>query len=227
VNHPSNVELVIRLVVAVALGGMIGFERELRDHPAGLRTHITVSIGSALFVIAGAYGFNEFITSQQTNVVVGVDRVASTVVTGIGFLGGGAIIKHGASVRGLTTAGSLWVTSAVGLSVGLGSYVVAVAATVATIATLVTLRAPERWIARRLAQDRETVVIRMRPDADPSGVIAAVAELDDVTVRSLAVEEDAEGAQLEFSVVGRRGSDMGKLVAPLSKRDDVQSVEVI
>jgi putative Mg2+ transporter-C (MgtC) family protein len=227
VNHPSNLELVIRLLVAVALGGVIGFERELRDHPAGLRTHITVSIGSALFVIAGAYGFNEFITSKQTNVVVGVDRVAATVVTGIGFLGGGAIIKHGASVRGLTTAGSLWVTSAVGLAVGLGSYVVAIAATLATIITLVALRGPERWIGRRLAEDRETVIVRLKPDADPSGAIAAVAGLDDVKVHSLTVQQDADDAQIEFSLVGPRGSDMTKLLAPLSERDDVRSVEVV
>jgi putative Mg2+ transporter-C (MgtC) family protein len=226
VNLPSDGDLILRLLVAAVLGGIIGFERELRDHPAGLRTHITVSIGSALFVIAGAYGFGEFITSENTNVVVGVDRVASTVVTGIGFLGGGAILKHGATVRGLTTAGSLWVTAAVGLAVGLGSYTIAIAATVATIVTLVALRAPERWIAKRLAQDRQTVVVRMKPDADPSGVIGAVAAVEDVKVRSLIVSQDADGTVLEFSLVGKRGDDLATAVAPLADRADVESVEL-
>jgi uncharacterized membrane protein YhiD involved in acid resistance len=207
VNTPSDAELIIRLLVSALLGGVIGFERELRDHPAGLRTHITVSIGSALFVIAGAYGFGEFVTSGNTNVVVGVDRVASTVVTGIGFLGGGAILKHGATVRGLTTAGSLWVTAAIGLAVGLGSYAVAVAATLATVVTLVAL-------------------VRMKPDADPSGVIAAVAGLESVTLRSVVIRHEADGAVAEFSLVGRRGAEMAAAVAPITERDDVEAVEL-
>jgi uncharacterized membrane protein YhiD involved in acid resistance len=118
------------------------------------------------------------------------------------------------------------VTAAVGLAVGLGSYTIAIAATVATIVTLVALRAPERWIAKRLAQDRETVVVRMKPDADPSGVIGAVAAMEDVKMRSLIVSQDADGTALEFSLVGKRGDDLATAVAPLADRSDVESVEL-
>jgi putative Mg2+ transporter-C (MgtC) family protein len=225
---PSNLELIGRLVLAAVLGGLIGFERELRDHPAGLRTHITVAVGSALFVIAGAYGWGDFLTGRNaTNVTVSVDRVASTVVTGIGFLGGGAILKHGASVKGLTTAGSLWVTSAVGLAAALGSYTIVVAATVIALAALVGLRFPEQWIQRRFALDREHVVIRLAGDADASGVIGALAALPDVRIRSLAVKRDDDGIVVETALVGPKGAVMAERVAPLANRDDVTAVEVV
>ncbi|CAN5838607.1 hypothetical protein BH23ACT12_BH23ACT12_23840 [soil metagenome] len=120
---PSDAELALRIAIAVVLGAIIGLERELTGQTAGLRTHITISMGAALFAIASAYSFTEFIQPQaDTNYQVDVTRIASNVVTGVGFLGGGAIIKHGASVSGLTTAASIWVTAAVGLTVGLGGF---------------------------------------------------------------------------------------------------------
>lgn len=225
-DMPSEAELVARLVVAMVLGGLIGFERELRDHPAGLRTHIAVAVGSALFVIAGAYGFDEFVTNGRTNVVIGVDRVASTVVTGIGFLGGGAILKHGATVKGLTTAGSLWVTAALGLAAGLGSYLVAVAATVITLVSLAALRFPERFIQRKLSVDRETVIIRLRQDADPSAVIGAVADLPGVTLRSLTVRKEDDALMIECAIRGARGEEVRGAVAPIAQRDDVVSLDI-
>jgi putative Mg2+ transporter-C (MgtC) family protein len=227
VHLPSDLELVGRLAMAALLGGVIGFEREVRGQSAGLRTHITVAVGSALFVIAGAYGFHEFVTRDgTTNVAVGVDRVASTVVTGIGFLGGGAILKHGASVRGLTTAGSLWVTSAVGLAAALGSYTVALAATGLTLVSLVALRFPERWIQRRWAVDREVVVVRLAPAAEAGAVIAALAALPDVRIRHLTVERDGEDVVVEAGLAGARGVALAQAVAPLASRADVQSVEL-
>lgn len=225
---PSNLELIERLVLAAVLGGLIGLERELRDHPAGLRTHITVAVGSALFVIAGAYGWADFFTDRNsTNVTIGVDRVASNVVTGIGFLGGGAILKYGANVKGLTTAASLWVTSAVGLAAGLGSYVLVAAATAITLVSLVALRWPEQWVERKLALDRETVVIHLAKDAEPGPVIAALAELDGIRIRQLTVRREDADHVLEVTVVGGRGTGrVAEQVAPLSQRDDVASLDV-
>jgi putative Mg2+ transporter-C (MgtC) family protein len=228
VDLPSNAELIGRLLLAAVLGGLIGLERELRDHPAGLRTHITVAVGSALFVIAGAYGWSDFLTGRDaTNVSISVDRVASTVVTGIGFLGGGAILKHGASVKGLTTAGSLWVTSAVGLAAALGSYTIVLAATAITLLSLVGLRIPERWIQRRLALDHEAVVIRLAAGGDASAVIGALAALDGLRIRELAVRRDDEGTLVEASLVSSRGASVAEVVAPLAQRDDVTAVEVV
>src|SRR5918996_1127073 len=154
-DMPTEADVALRILVAVLLGAAIGLERELTGQMAGLRTHITVSLGAALFGLVSAYSFSEFIQERAaTNYQVDVTRIASNVVMGIGFLAGGVIIKHGASVRGLTTAASIWVTAAVGLGIGLGSYFMSVAATVALIMTLGLLRGPRRWL-RRFAMAKE------------------------------------------------------------------------
>jgi len=122
-------ESLLRLALAALLGGLIGVERELREREAGLRTHLLVSLGSALFTIVGAYGFHSFLDSGANVVRADPTRVAAQIVTGIGFLGAGAIIRQGLSVRGLTTAATLWVVAAVGLAAGAGYYSVAVITT--------------------------------------------------------------------------------------------------
>lgn len=226
---PSTFELVGRLLLAAVLGGAIGFERELRDHPAGLRTHITVAVGSALFVIAGAYGWEDFLTDDRssTNITIGVDRVASNIVTGIGFLGGGAILKYGANIRGLTTAASLWVTSAVGLAVGLGNYVLVIAATVVTLVSLVALRFPETWIQRRLSIDRESVTIHVVAGADASPVIAALASLPEVRISQITVQRDeGEAVVVQALLLAGRGVSVAERTATLAERDDVAAIDV-
>jgi putative Mg2+ transporter-C (MgtC) family protein len=139
-------DLVTRLAVTAALGGLIGFERELIGQPAGFRTHVLVAIGAATFTLAGA-----------SVVVRGVDptRVAAQVVTGIGFIGGGAILRHGERVQGITTAASLWLTAAVGLAVGLGDIRSGLLATAIGLATLVALR----WIEHGWLPARRTFTV--------------------------------------------------------------------
>src|SRR5881398_863924 len=135
---PTELELAGRLGAALVLGGAIGLERELTGQVAGLRTHMSVALGAALFGIVSAYGWNEFAAVRaQTNVQIDVTRVASNIVTGVGFLGGGAILKDGATVRGLTTAASLWVTAAVGLAIAMGSWLPALATTGALLGSFV------------------------------------------------------------------------------------------
>src|SRR5690348_10195990 len=126
----------------------IGFERELRDQWAGLRTHILVCVGACLFTLMSAIGFSAFIHHDTTTVRADVTRIASQVVVGIGFLGGGTILRQGANVRGLTTAATLWVTAAIGLSVAAGAYLAAVVTTAVAVVTLSGLKPLERWIAR-------------------------------------------------------------------------------
>jgi putative Mg2+ transporter-C (MgtC) family protein len=113
-------QMLLRLVIAVTLGGLVGYEREREGEPAGLRTHGMVCLGAALFTVVSLYGFG-----------AGADpsRVASLVVSGIGFLGAGAILHDRASVHGLTTAASLWVTAAIGLAVGAGMLLMSAATT--------------------------------------------------------------------------------------------------
>lgn len=131
----------VRLIGAVVLGSLIGAEREVHGRPAGLRTHILVSLGSALYALTSMVGF------------AGSDpsRVAAQVVTGIGFLGAGTIMHEGATIRGLTTAASLWVSAAIGLAVAVGQWTLALFTTACAFFTLWLLPVLERNL-NRLAQ---------------------------------------------------------------------------
>jgi putative Mg2+ transporter-C (MgtC) family protein len=154
----------LRLVVAVGLGAVLGLERELRGQTAGLRTHMLVSLGACLYTVASIWAVLQHsdaeALAQGVNGGVRGDptRIASQVVVGIGFLGGGAILHHGATVRGLTTAANLWVTASVGLSAGLGFFTAASVATVLSLLALAGLRPLEAGI-RRYRQRR-----RMPPE---------------------------------------------------------------
>jgi putative Mg2+ transporter-C (MgtC) family protein len=157
------VEILIQIVVAAGLGAAVGFERELSAQPAGLRTHMLVSLGAALFTIAGA----QFTDGDPT-------RVAAQVVTGIGFLGGGAILREGMSIRGLTTAASLWVAAALGLAIGLRSYLAGVAAMVLTVIVLAAIKkVEEEFLPQRRQME---VTLSLEPDAVLSAVERAVAD---------------------------------------------------
>ncbi|AJE03455.1 MgtC/SapB family protein [Geobacter pickeringii] len=144
-----NVEILIRLVLASFLGGFIGLEREVHGRPAGFRTHLLVSLGSCLFV-ASSLEFYRLYGNFSGSGPVGVDpaRIAAQVVAGIGFLGAGAIIREGASIRGLTTAACLWIAAAIGLACGVGLYMVSVAVTSISLATLLLLKKVEGALKR-------------------------------------------------------------------------------
>lgn len=144
----SGGELVLRILVAGLLGGLVGLDRELSDQPAGLRTHILVSLGSALFTMVGAYGLGGF--QADPDRALDPTRVAAQVVTGIGFLGAGAIIRQGASIRGLTTAAGLWVTAAIGMAVGFGYWLGAFVTSVAAVLSLFGLKRVEGRLLQRL-----------------------------------------------------------------------------
>jgi putative Mg2+ transporter-C (MgtC) family protein len=127
-----QIDLSVRLVIAAALGLAIGFEREIHGHPAGLRTHMLVALGSALFTVLSIRGF----LGEPGAAPVDPTRIAAQIVSGIGFLGAGAILKDGIVIRGLTTAASLWATSAVGMAAGASEYVIAVVAAAVILVSL-------------------------------------------------------------------------------------------
>ena len=136
----SFLQAVVRLALAAALGGAIGLEREYRHKPAGLRTNMLISLGSALFSVL----------SLELGAGAGSpDRIAAQVVTGIGFLGAGAILRSGENVHGLTTAATIWVTAAIGMAAGLGSYTIATVGAAITLVVLAVLPAMEQFVERR------------------------------------------------------------------------------
>ena len=170
---PSQGDLILRLLLAATLAGLLGVERELTEQPAGFRTHILVGLGAALFAIISAYGFQSVVGASPRQVRADPTRIASQIVVGIGFLGGGAIIKYGASIRGLTTAASLWVTAAVGTAIGLGALLLGVVTTVITLIALVGLR-PLRRILRRRAAARDEFLIEGEQSIDIQDLVTRV-----------------------------------------------------
>src|SRR5215213_5398160 len=136
----SWLDVLTRISVAGALGGAIGLERELRERAAGLRTHLLVAVGSAVFTLVSAYAWRDFHFSNREGVTFDPTRIAPQIVSGIGFLGAGAIIRQGISVRGLTTAATLWIVAAIGLASGAGYYSAAVITTGVVLFALYPLR---------------------------------------------------------------------------------------
>lgn len=141
---PASIGL--RLILSLVLGGIIGFEREMNQHAAGFRTNILVCIGSTLIMLLSVYGFNAFV--DEPNVRIDPARLAAQVISGIGFLGAGTIIRTGTSVKGLTTAATLWVMAAIGLAVGAGFYFPAILTCGLVFASLQVLNKVElRYVA--------------------------------------------------------------------------------
>lgn len=187
----SNAEVLLRLLVAAVLCGVVGFERETRDQSAGFRTHILLGLGAALFTLVSAYGFAAFTEAALEDgggIQFDPTRIAAQIVTGIGFLGAGAIIRQGFDVRGLTTAASLWTTAAIGTAAGAGYYFGAAAATAVAILALVFLRELRRRLVSRVRTGFAVLTVTF---TDPGGRINAVTEAlerHEVEVRSIEAE---------------------------------------
>jgi putative Mg2+ transporter-C (MgtC) family protein len=212
---PTEIEQLARLAIAAVLGGVIGTERELSDQPAGLRTHILLTIGACLFTLISAYGFGP--NSDPS-------RLAAQIVTGIGFLGGGAILRHGFTIRGLTTAASIWATCALGVAVGVGSYVLAVGATVLVLGVLVGLRAI-RNVLRHYAASREELTVLTDPDFQTEK-LTELLHREGVSVRGLQREVGTDGSGRVLLVAKLparyRAADLVEEIAAL---DGVREVE--
>ena len=161
-------DLILRLVAAALLGSLIGLERQRLDKAAGLRTHMLVSVGSALIMIVSAYGFDRVIDPGR--IVLDPSRVAAQVVSGIGFLGAGTIVVRKQSVHGLTTAASVWAVSAIGLAAGGALYLAAAAGTATMLVILAVIKPIEDRLLGHGHGERKTLTLTVtepvRPGAD-------------------------------------------------------------
>jgi putative Mg2+ transporter-C (MgtC) family protein len=212
----SGWDALARLAVAAGLGATIGIERELREREAGIRTHLLVSLGSCLFTIVSAYGFHEFLSSGASVVRADPTRIAAQIVTGIGFLGAGAIIREGISVRGLTTAASLWMVAAIGMAAGAGYYWPAVAGTALTVFALWPVRAIA-WVAmERFRPPERRLVVELREGSSVKQLLDAVPD-----VRQVEVEDERDRRVVTLELM----HDIDEHFAgQLSDRDDVLAV---
>lgn len=146
-----SIDFIIRIGAALVLGFLLGLERELTNKNAGLRTHILVCLGACVFTIISIYGFPSYATGDnvivdQATGIRDTGRVAAQVVSGIGFIGAGAVLRNGPMIIGLTTAATLWLSAAIGMTCGVGMYGLAVIATLASVAVLTLIRVFERKI---------------------------------------------------------------------------------
>ena len=167
--HLGLAEALLRLALAAGLGGAIGIERELRDRYAGLRTHLLVSLGAALFTLVSAYAWTGF--KFGNGVSYDPTRIAAQIVTGIGFLGAGAIMRQGISVHGLTTAATLWMAAAIGMTAATGFYSVAALATAVTLVVLWPLRVFERHYIDRMRTSSAHVIVDLNLGSDAASVL--------------------------------------------------------
>jgi putative Mg2+ transporter-C (MgtC) family protein len=215
-------EITVRLLVAAALSGAIGLEREIRERAAGLRTHMLVGVGAALFTLVSAYAWSDFIFDRDQGTVYDPTRIAAQIVTGIGFLGAGAILRQGLSVRGLTTAAGLWVVAAIGIACGAGYYA---AAALTTGIVLVGL-GPLRWLegaVNRIGGDSGVLEIELPPGQPVSDVVSFLrgrrARINGVELED---HEDKRLLRVEIDLPIGRGSR--QVSEALSDREDVHGV---
>jgi putative Mg2+ transporter-C (MgtC) family protein len=213
-------EVLARLALAAALGASIGFERELREREAGLRTHLLVCMGSALFTIVSAYGFHDFLTEGGPIVRADPTRIAAQIVTGIGFLGAGAIIRQGISVRGLTTAATLWVAAAIGMSAGAGYYSGAVLGTVITVLALGPLRIAAFRIFERMRPEERNILVQLRQGTKAAELLDAL-ERGHARVEHFQLEDQPDRRVVTLTL----DTPSEKLLADLADLDFVQGVE--
>jgi putative Mg2+ transporter-C (MgtC) family protein len=209
-------EVLLRIFVAAALGGAIGLERELRERQAGLRTHLVVSVGSALFTLVSAYGFHNF------DGKVDPTRIAAQIVSGIGFLGAGAIIRQGLSVRGLTTAASLWLVAAIGMASGAGYWDGALIATLGALLTLGPLRVFSFRILSRYRPQRDRLLVEIPAGGSPVPIIEAI-ERRGGRVLSLDIAQEGDRRSVGVDVELAAGSAPA-VVAEVAEIDGVLEV---
>lgn len=191
----SGMEIIIRLILSAILGGLIGIEREVNNRPAGLRTHVLVTVGSALIMLISIDGFSDAINRTGDPA-----RLAAQVVSGIGFLGAGTIMRNGNSINGLTTAASLWVSAGIGLAIGSGYYMGAIVTGIIVMITLMTLGTLEKKILTKSYRVIEVIV------TDKPGIIGQIGTVmgeHKISIRDISVashEGDPQQMEAKFMV---------------------------
>jgi len=195
------VEISFRLVAALVAGGLIGLERSHRGRPAGFRTHALVCLSSSLLMLVTVYESHWMPSDTAARVVLDPTRMAQGIMTGIGFVGAGAIIKEGFTVRGLTTAASIWITAAIGILTGVGFYFAAGIGTVLALGTLSTFR----WIEARLPTETYAMfMVRFARDAAmPEPALRELVQAHGFSLHNLSYRLHGDARQLEYRMVLR------------------------
>lgn len=217
----SVYEIVFKLALACILGGMIGLERESLNRPAGLRTYTLVCVGSALAMIVSIDIYLQYY--QTVNADPG--RIAAQVVSGIGFLGAGTIMREGASVRGLTTAAGLWVVACIGLAVGAGLYIPAVATTVLILFVLIYFIKFEQFFTGMREYKGLVIVVEDRPGQ--VGTIGSILGDMGVLIKNIQLNrlENEEDLEVELLMELPSGMNISQVIDELSVMKELRSID--
>ena len=211
-------EFILRLFIAGILGSIIGLDREYRAKEAGYRTHFLVSLGSALIMIVSQHGFSEILDTPNVN--LDPSRIASQVVTGIGFIGAGTIILHKQIVRGLTTAAGIWATSGIGLAIGAGMYELGISATILTLIGLEVLSFLFKSIGMK-----SSVVEFSTENKETLNRITKLFHSKNFLIVSLQMKENRIGESIVYHATMviklKKSNDEGTLLTLLQEFDDV------
>ena len=226
----SNVEVVARLLAIAVLRGLIGLERETRDQAAGFRTHILLGLGAALFTLVSAYGFAEFTRAALESGGRGArfdpTRIAAQVVTGVGFLGAGAIIRRGLDVRGLTTAASLWAAAAIGLASGAGYYFGAAATTAVVLVALYLLRGVRVYVVSRFRTALGVLYVHFTDAGSEISSVRATMEGRGVRIRNTDAEIEDGRASYSLQLRIPPGRAMQEMLGEISALPGVRRVKI-
>jgi putative Mg2+ transporter-C (MgtC) family protein len=217
IDFGLQLDLSLRLLVAAALGLVIGFEREIHGHPAGLRTHMLVALGSGLFTVLSIHGFG----GEGGGAPVDPTRIAAQIVSGIGFLGAGAILKDGIVIRGLTTAASLWATAAVGMAAGAGEWTISI---VATIVILVSLW-PINALAERLhGSTQPEVQLRLSLERlEALGEVSSILVAQKLEIGALATERLGKNSyRANITIRARNAAAISRTIESIERIEGVE-----
>jgi putative Mg2+ transporter-C (MgtC) family protein len=214
----AQLDFSARLIIAAALGALIGAEREIHGHPAGIRTHMLVALGSGIFTVLSIHGFG-----QAPGAGIDPTRIAAQIVSGIGFLGAGAILKDGIVIRGLTTAASLWATAAVGMAAGAGEYVIGTVAAAVIIVSLWPINA----LAERLhGSTVPEIQLRLHLDrVDLIGQVSSVLLENKLEIGAISTQRLSKNSyQADLTVRARRSSAVTAVLDGLGRLPGVEVV---
>lgn len=213
--------IMIRVIIALILSGLIGFERELKNHSAGFRTHILVGVGSCLMMLFSLYGF-ETVINDSDNIRFDPARIPSYVISGIGFLGAGTIMVNGMTIRGLTTAASIWTVAGLGLVVGVGMYATAVFTTIVILLSLVFLNNFEKLFKRGVYSNLIEIVAL--PGLQINNIVS-IFESFDLTIKKVEIERVDENTRNIFIKIDQSaGLDRVALFEEISKVAKVKNI---
>ncbi len=227
-------DILIRVLSALLLGFAIGLEREMTNKYAGLRTNILVCLGACIFTIISIYGFPTFadgdnvIVSQATG-VRDTARIAAQVVTGIGFIGGGTVLRHGATVFGLTTAATLWIAASIGMACGAGMYLVAIIGTIFSIITLVSVRVFEKNVLITSTKNTKRLKVNISCVSEKSDdiynyLIEHYTHLREISKKLNKQDENLTKINVILDVVGKK--PIQTMYKTFQKIDGIESISI-